>query len=239
MLVRLYNLCKNQGKIMKHHYAGCLKLETKEKFYDYLWVGENVKDLSELTKTAKYDPYVVPCPDFKDMDTKDYERVFAHFLPLMQFPLRADGRPFNMYEKLNESGVTYTKYPSDHPFQKQADFAKANPNGPYMYSEWSSMPENEDYREKWFYYLDIYKKMAKEDALCHVDIKESTLFKDEVPSDVYMSLFTSDEQFLCIANLGKKDVELTLNDNYIDYETGENIKLLKLIPDKVRILKRI
>jgi len=86
---------------MKHHYAGCLKPETREKFYDYLWVGENVKDLSDLTKTAKYDPYVVPCPDFKDMDMKDYERVFAHFLPLMQFPLRADGRPFNMYDKMN------------------------------------------------------------------------------------------------------------------------------------------
>lgn len=239
MLVRLYNLCKNQGKIMKHHYAGSIKLKTKEKFYDYLWVGENVKDLSDLTKTAKYDPYVVPCPDFKDMDTKDYERVFAHFMPLMQFPLRADGRPFNMYEKLNEPGVEYTKYPSDHPFQRQADFAKANPDGPYMYSEWSSMPENEEYRNKWFYYLDIYKKMAKEDALCHVDIKESTLFACDVPNDVYMTLYTSDEQFLCISNCGDKKAELVLRDNWIDYETGESVKELELLPDKVRFLKRV
>lgn len=238
MLVRLYHLCKSRGKIMKHHYAGCLKPETREKFYDYLWVGENVKDLSDLTKTAKYDPYVVPCPDFKDMDMKDYERVFAHFLPLMQFPLRADGRPFNMYDKMNEPGVAYTKYPADHPFQRQADFAKAHPNGPYMYSEWSSMPENEAYREKWFDYLAIYRKMAKEDSLCHVDIKESTLFAGKVPENVYMTLYTSEEQFLCIANCSDRKEELVLNDSWTDYETGQPVTLLELVPNKVRFLKR-
>ena len=100
------------------------------------------------------------------------------------------------------------------------------------------MPENEAYREKWFDYLAIYRKMAKEDSLCHVDIKESTLFAGKVPENVYMTLYTSEEQFLCIANCSDRKEELVLNDSWTDYETGQQVMLLELVPNKVRFLKR-
>ena len=80
--------------------------------------------------------------------------------------------------------------------------------------------------------------MVKDDALCHIDIKESTIFEENMPEGVTMSLFTGDEQYLCISNI-RDDCSLTLRDKWTDVETGEELKTLKLVKNRVRFLKRV
>ena len=48
--------------------------------------------------------------------------------------------------------------------------------------------------------------MVEENNICHLNVTESTLVKGEMPENVYMSLFTGVEQYICISNLGKNTV---------------------------------
>lgn len=243
VLARLYHMVKRRGGIMKHHYLMNLRPNVKEKVYDYLWVGEAVQRPEELKATASYDPFLVPCPDMNWSEPWDYEKYFALFLPLMQYPLRIDGRPLRNGGR-NVPGVEYFDNKRDFIWKKRVTgdmkvkYIDEHPNGPYIYGQWSGIPDNEDYRERWFYYLDFYKKMVKDDTLCHIDIKESTIFEENMPEGVTMSLFTGDEQYLCISNI-RDYCELTLRDKWIDVETGEELKTLKLVKDRVRFLKRV
>jgi len=52
-LARLYELMKSRGKLMKIHHTGALAPPFGEKIYDYLWVGESVKDTRVLRRTAE------------------------------------------------------------------------------------------------------------------------------------------------------------------------------------------
>lgn len=241
-LARLYHMVKRRGGIMKHHYLMNLRPNVKEKVYDYLWVGEAVQRPEELKATAAYDPYIVPCPDMNWSEEWDFEKYFALFLPLMQFPLRIDGRPLRGLE-VGVPGVEYFENKREFYWNKKvtkADrlkYIKEHPDGPYIYGQWSGVPDNEDYRERWFYYLDLYKKIVQDDTLCHIDIKESSIFADTIPNGVTMSLFTGNEQYLCISNI-KEDCELVMNDKWIDVETNEEISVLKLATNRVRFLKR-
>lgn len=239
MLARLYNLVHSQGKIMKHHYSRSDRPITKEKVYDYLWVGENVKDVSKLKRTVTFDPYVVPCPDFNVLDRdSSFEVFFAQFLPLMQFPLRADGRPYDALAKIGVPGVEYIEtYVTTH-LRNMAKYLEEHPDGPYIYSEWSSIPDNQEYREKWFYYLDLYKPMVEENNVCYLDIKESTLTKTKPSDDVCPSLFTGVEQYICMSNLGKSDETVVFNEKWIDRESGEVMTEVVLKPNRVRFLKK-
>lgn len=238
MLVRLYSLVKQKGGIMKHHYFMNECPTVKDKVYDYLWVGEAVTDAKQLKRTASYEPYVVPCPDFAYTEPDDFERFFAMFLPMMQFPLRTDGRPFNALNQFTVEGVDYFFTNRDEHFEKMIQHNKDYPNGPHFYSEWSPIPENEEYRERWYYYLGIYKKLVKENTVCHIDIQESTITKGNIPDDICISLFSGDEQYLCIANTGSRECEIALNDEWTDIENGEKQTVLKLGCNKVRFLKR-
>lgn len=241
-LARLYHMVKRRGGIMKHHYLMSLRPNVKEKVYDYLWVGEAIRRPEELKATATYDPYIVPCPDMNWSEPWDYEKYFAMFLPLMQYPLRIDGRPLTN-AGLNVPGVQYFENKRDLEWKKpitatlKQKYIEEHPDGPYLYGQWSGIPDNEDYRERWFYYLELYKKMVKDDTLCHIDIKDSTIFEQKPSDDVTMSLFTGVDQFLCIGTLGE-DCNLTLREKWIDIETNEEIKELKLAKNRVRFLKR-
>lgn len=244
MLARLYHAVKRNGGIMKHHYLMNVKPNVKEKVYDYLWVGEAIIDPEKLKATAAYEPFVVPCPDMNWSEPWDFEKYFALFLPLMQFPLRIDGRPLTC-AGMDVPGVEYFENKRDFAWKKRITgdikmkYIKEHPNGPYIYGQWSGIPDNEDYRERWFYYLKLYKQMVQDDTLCHVDIKESTIFANTPPEGVTMSLFTGNEQYLCISTTAKEDCELVMNDKWMDVETNEILPVLKLASNRVRFLKRV
>lgn len=240
MLARLYSLVNGKGKIMKLHYSRSDRPTVKDKVYDYLWVGEAISDINKLRKTVSYDPYIVPCPDFNVLeDSSQFEIFYAQFLPLMQFPLRADGRPYDAMAKISVPDVEYAEtYVTQH-CRNMAKFISEHPNGPHMYSEWSSIPDNEEYRERWFYYLNLYKPMVEENNVCYLDIKDSTLTKKTPSDNICMSLFTGVEQYICISNLGKYDETVAFNDRWEDCETGEPLTELVLSPNRVRFLKKM
>ena len=93
LLALIYADVKRRGGILKLHVnaaeapqAGGLKT------YDYLWVGEGVKQADPLRETVKnHSPYVVPCIDmgFTSLETED--EPYLHAIPYMQFPVTDGG----------------------------------------------------------------------------------------------------------------------------------------------------
>lgn len=239
MLVRLYSMVKSKGKIMKLHYNMNDRPIVKDKVYDYLWVGEAVSDMNSLKKTVLYDQYIVPSPDFQYTKDDGYEAFYAQFLPRLQFPLRVDGRPLDPQKRISVPGITYFECGNLNHYRKMAEFAKAHPEGPHMYGEWSNIPDNEYYRERWFYYLKFYKEITKEDNVCYIDIKESTITKNTPSDDVCMSLFVGDEAYICISNMAKEDEKVLFNSKWQDMETDEILTEITLKPQRVRFLKKM
>ena len=238
MLAQLYSMVKQRGGIMKLHYCGNMKPKVKDKVYDYLWVGEAVSNMDDLLKTALYEPYIVPCPDMQYTDESSIKKIFCQSIPFLQFPLRPDGRPMDVIKMLSVSGIEYQESPNLNYFRKMAEYAKEHPDGPYMYSEWSAIPESQLYRDLWIKYLKIYRKMTEENTVCQMNITENTIVKERLPEKVFMSLFSGDEQYLCLSNLSDSTVGLTLSEEWKDWESRVRLRNVKLAPASIAILQR-
>ena len=124
-------------------------------------------------------------------------------------------------------------------YEEMARYQKEHPNGPYTYSDWSGIPDNEEYREKWFTYLKLYCPMVEENNVCHMNVTESTLTEGKLPEGVYMSLFTGCEQYLCLSNLSECEQTVDLCDPWMDRESGAVVASVTLKPAELAFLKRI
>ena len=237
LLSEMYSLIKERNGIAKLHVGWNVRPTTKDKIYDYLWVGESVTDSKSMLMTASYEPYILPCPDYKCITDNNCEEFYAQTLPFMQFPLGLDGRPLTE-KKINVEGVDYLDDSLKDFYVKAGEWHKEHPDGPHVYSEWSSIPDNVHNRELWEKYLKLYKPMVEENNICHLNVTESTLVKGEMPENVYMSLFTGVEQYICISNLGKNTVIVPFTEKWQDCETGEILTEINLTPDRVRFMKK-
>ncbi|MBR1969456.1 MAG: hypothetical protein IKA17_03770 [Clostridia bacterium] len=67
--------------IYKIHKDGADKIHTKEKIYDYIWVGEGVKSIDSVRERTKvYEPYVVPDFNFKtDNEAERYLNTMLNY----------------------------------------------------------------------------------------------------------------------------------------------------------------
>lgn len=239
MYARLYSFVKENNGILKLHYALNTKPVSDEKLYDYLWVGEGVSSVEDLLNTTKFDPYIVPCPDFEYLDDSEMNKVFAQALPFLQFPLRPDGRPFDAEAIISVPDIEYFKTSRYDYYLKMIEYNKAHPDGPYVYSDWSNIPDSEIYRDLWFKYLKLYKPMVEENNICHMNISESTLIKGRLPKNVYMSLFTGNEQYLCLSNLTNEEQTIILSDNWEDRETKKVLNTVTIPVNELKFLKRV
>ena len=115
----------------------------------------------------------------------------------------------------------------------------AHPEGPYSYSDWSGIPDNVEYRANWFKYLALYKPMVEENSVCHMNVTDSTITRTPLPKHVYMSLFTGDEQYLCISNLTKETQTVALTHLWKNRETGSMIDTVTLGEGELAFLQRI
>lgn len=238
MLSRAYDLCHRRGGVMKMHVAFNRRITSTEKLYDYLWVGEGIDDPSSMLMTVPYEPYIVPCPDYKCVTDENFEEFFAQSLPFLQFPLRLDGRPLSP-AKMNAPGVEYAPDPLTDFYRDVAEYTAKHPDGPYVYSEWSAIPDNVQLRSRWEEYLRLYLPMVEEGNLCHLNVTESTLVKGPMPQGVYMSLFTGCRQYLCMTNLGDAPRTLQLDGMWKDCESGVVAPAVTLQPKRVRFLERV
>ena len=241
LLARIYEMVKKRGGIVKIHQGQCVCPKTNTQVYDYLWVGECVRRASDLTKTAQFDPYVIVSPDYRFMEEKNVDALFAMTLPMMQFMIRTDGRPVTG-ERAFVPGVSYINNPDNNEqihYEAMRAWYEAHPNGPYCYSEWSAIPEDVTAREKWFDYLALYRPMVKEGTTAYLDIKESRLTRAPLPEGILMSLFVNEECYLCISNVGKTGGTVELCDEWIDRRSGARVSSVTLSPNEIGFLKLV
>ena len=75
---------------MKLHKEGVDRIRSDIKVYDYLWVGEAVRNIDFIRKSTKYyDAYVIP--DYNYKVDREHER-YLNTIPYMQFPVLRDDR---------------------------------------------------------------------------------------------------------------------------------------------------
>ncbi|MBQ9797480.1 MAG: hypothetical protein IJW50_07135 [Clostridia bacterium] len=217
---RMYSFVKESNGIMKMHYSNVCRPASDEKLYDYLWVGEGVSDLDSLLGTVEFDPYLIPCPDLRWTSEEAVKRMFAQTIPFLQFPLRPDGRPYQAEKIISVPGVKYLKSGMYDTYLEMAEYDRQHPNGPYSYSDWSGIPDNEEYRAKWFNYLALYKPMVEENSVCFMNVTESTLTRGALPEKVYMSVFMGNEVYLCLSNLSDAVQTVELQEAWVNRETN-------------------
>ncbi|MBQ9784825.1 MAG: hypothetical protein IJW29_04920 [Clostridia bacterium] len=235
---RMYSFVKERGGIMKMHYSNNCRPASVEKLYDYLWVGEGVSNVDSMLETVDFDPYLIPCPDLRWATEQDVGKLFAQTIPFLQFPIRPDGRPYEPKKRISEP-IKYEKTTMYHAYLQMQEYIDAHPNGPHVYSDWSGIPDNEEYRAEWFRYLELYRPMVEENNLCHMSITESTITQGTLPEGVYMSLFTGTEQYLCLSNLSETAQTVELSDPWLDRESGAVVGDVTLAPGTLCFLKRI
>ena len=239
LLSRIYSMVKERGGIVKIHEGKCVAPCTKEKVYDYLWVGEGVTSAENMLGTAQFEPYVIACPDFRFMNERQEQEFYAKALVFMQFVLRVDGRPVTG-ERADVPVIDYIYNPANDEkkhFDNVKKWHEAHPDGPHVYSEWSSIPDNPAMRDKWFEYLDLYKPMVEENTIAYVDINDSKILKSPMPHGVHMSLFVNEKCYLCISNLSGQSHTVVFNDEWRDRQNGALSDTLALDAGEIRFLE--
>ena len=240
LLCRLYTLVKKRGGIMKIHEGYCTCPFTREKVYDYLWVGECVRNADDVLETAKFEPFVVPCPDFRFTAEAEQKRYFARTVPFLQFMLRPDGRPVTG-ERVNVPGIAYTDNPQNNEkahYERVKRWFDAHPAGPHVYSEWSAIPDSETMREAWAAHLALYKPMVKDDSAAFIDVTQSTLTVGELPDGVHMSVFYNEKCYLCLSNLTETVKTVVFSQEWHDRRTGKRLRERKIAPYEVVYLEK-
>lgn len=233
----IYSELKSRGLLYKLHLGAFQPIPVKDKVYDYLWVGEAGKNVKDILSCKDHAPYLVPAFDRNTAPFPDPELAYTLTIPFGQFPILYYGRPMGMRDRINLEGLTFYRDPPAH--DRVREYYLAHPDGPYTYSEWSSIPDDPDEYARSSSYLKLYKPMVTEGSVLRMEIRESSLITSPIPEDVYISMFTNEEQYLVAANVTGKPYTLTLTGNWKDRQTGkvgkeftvENNRLLFLIQE--------
>jgi len=106
-------------------------------------------------------------------------------------------------------------------FRRVRDYADRHPDGPYVYSEWSQIPDDPNEYTVWSRYLGLYKPMVEDESVVHMDIRETEAVLSPIPDAVYLSQFTNTEDYMVVSNMTDQPYELVLRDRWQDRVTGE------------------
>lgn len=238
VMYRLYNMVKARGGIMKVHFAATFALPFQEKVYDYYWIGEATNTYDAYTRTRDFKPYLIPCVDNRKIPETDPEDQYARFIPFMQFPILKYGRYIGyakadpeINKKLVYRDELVTRWGS-----ATYNFFKEHPNGPYSYSEWSSIPEHPDTKEIWTKYLSLYKPMVTEGSVCFMDIDENEFIKSPKKEKVHASVFTNEDIYMVVSNLTDEPYELELAEPWLDRLSGVRSNKFTISPLRMVML---
>ena len=222
LLATIYSEIHRRGGVYKVHADGKLTPPSRDKVCDYLWIGEGIKLKPGLGKDAPC--YVVPCPDYGHCEDSAYEQHFARCIPFLQFPLLTKGRPL-MGKRIDED-IPYYKNPkggfSEYEYNRKIkEYMKEHPNGPYVYSLWSPIPDDPHNFDLWYHYLALYRPMVKENSVAFIELRDCADFLTPIPDDVYASMFVNEERYLAVSNFTGKNYTFTLTEKWRDRETGK------------------
>ena len=224
LLCMIYSEIKSRGGIYKVHRGHNNPVPALDRTYDYLWIGESIKEL-QIGVGKDFHDYVVPCQDKVKMQEVGTEFYFASVIPFMQFPLLTSrGRPL-MGKRIEESIPYYNKgngnLGGEYLFNKRVgEFMKEHPNGPYTYSLWSSIPDDVEDYPRWCEYLALYRPMVERDSLAYIELRECADILSPLPDQVYASMFVNEKKYLVVSNFNGADYELKLSERWKDRVVG-------------------
>lgn len=235
LLATIYTEVKRRGGVYKLHADGNNAPDTFDRVYDYLWIGEG-----EDNKTAgigkEFQPYVVPCPDMRFTKITDPDRYYASVIPFMQFPLLKIGRPWKG-TSIFEEGIDYFREENEYYFAENIyKYMQEHPNGPYVYSHWSAIPDDVTEYPRWSKYLALYRPMVEENSIAYIELRETAYVLSAIPEDVYLSMFVNHEMYLVASNMGEKAYTLDLRDMWKDRETGKISRSFEIQPGRMVFL---
>jgi len=170
------------------------------------------------------------------------DAYFAMTIPFVQFPLLTHGRP-TMGRCIDVPGVT--QYNTEDPlrlyhyFKKVRDFADAHPDGPYIYSEWSQIPDDVEDYPRWCRYLNLYKPMVQDETIVYMEIRDTDMILSPIPDKVYISLFTSHEEYMVVSNMADTPYALETKDLWRDRVSGKTGTQFTIPASRILFLKRV
>lgn len=236
LLGTIYGEIKKRGGIYKLHHGHNDRPPVKDRVYDYLWVGESVTN-PVIGACKEYQPYIVPCADHgrAGLDVANAgELPYIKTIPFMQFPLLTHGRA-RRGASIDVEGVEYfakTGEKSEYDYNRRIrEYNETHPNGPFVYSGWSSVPPQEGEYEVWSKYFALYRPMVEENTIAYIELRECTDVLSAIPDTIYISMFVNEEKYMVVSNFTGKDYELTLADAWTNRQTGE-CKSAFVIPDQ-------
>lgn len=238
LLSTIYGEVKRRGGIYKVHADYNFAPPVKDRVYDYLWIGEGVKN-SQIGIGKEHPDFVVPCPDFSRNVSGGLDFHFAKTVPFLQFPLLARGRPMaggRITEDIpyygNQDAGGYYDF-----FRRAGEYAKAHPNGPHIYSEWSAIPPVNDEYPIWCKYLALYQPMVTENSVAYIELRECADILSPIPDAVYASMFVNEDRYLVVSNFTGKDYELKLATPWTNRETGVALDTFTVKNESIIFLK--
>ncbi|HPM79394.1 MAG TPA: hypothetical protein PLF81_01775 [Candidatus Anammoximicrobium sp.] len=218
LLALIYAEVHRRGGVVKVHRGNVLAPKTDLTVYDYLWVGEGAKQGDRFREAVKgHVPYVVPCLDMSRATIASEDELYLHAIPYLQFPLLLAGRPFTG-ERAAISGIEYP--PEERCFWTRHCRAiwkhyQAHPNGPFSYGWWDSVPGRPEARPTHARWLKQYLPMVEEGTWAWLEIGQSELFRQALPTDVVASAFANRELYLVLANYGQQPAQVETRDQYV------------------------
>ncbi len=229
----IYNEVKRRGGIYKLHADRNNAPPVKDRVYDYLWIGEAVVDKTPGVG-KDYPNYVVPCIDLH-YAAEAGDAGMARTIPYLQFPLLKYGRPI-FGNNQNLPGVTYYGGDEQDFYTRVAAYMKEHPNGPYVYSLWSAIPDDPNEYPNWLKYLKLYRPMVSENSLAYIELTDSEYIKSPLGGNMVASMFVNEEIYLAVSNFDDAPYELVLDGVWRDRETGERGSRFAVSKNKMRFL---
>ncbi len=234
MLSLIYSEIKRRGGIYKLHCDRNNPAPCKDRVYDYLWVGEAITE-QQAGIGKEYPCYVVPCQDRHFNADHTLEDYFAYTIPFLQFPLLKTGRPI-LGNNTDLPHVTYYDGDEREFFRNVNRYMKDHPDGPYVYSLWSSIPDDPSEFEVWSRFFALYHPMVAENSLAYIELRDCEAILSPLPEQVYASMFVNEETYLAVSNLTDESYSLKLEGSWEDRQSGKRGNIFTIEKGKLCFL---
>ncbi len=220
-LGEIYHKIKQRNGIYKIHIDANNKPPCRDRTYDYIWIGEGVEASKSPIGIGKdfYD-YVVPCHmHFNERVSSHLE--FVKTIPFMQFPLHKTGRIVKA-NNLDLPGVKYFGGPLEDFFRRVRAYNDTHPDGPYVRSHWSMIPDDPEDFNIWEKYSKLYQPMVTDNSVAYIELRECTEILSSLSNpQIVASMFVNEKIYIVASNLSGKPYELVLKNKWENRETGE------------------
>ncbi|MFH1921811.1 MAG: hypothetical protein ABIP48_18250 [Planctomycetota bacterium] len=244
LLALIYAEVHRRGGLVKLHRGGTRCPNTDLKVYDYLWVGEGVREGDKFRAAVKnHPPYVVPCLDMSRATIQNEDELYLHAIPYMQFPVLLAGRPFTG-ERSVIPGIEYP--PEEKCFWTRHCRAiwkhhQEHPDGPHSYGWWDSVPGRPQAQPTHARWLGQYLPMVEEGTWAWLEIGDSDLFTAPSAEGVVASAFANREFHLVLANYGQDAASVETSSKYVPVADPQAAPAARwdLAARSLRILRRV